>query len=201
MKFLDGGAPPGRARFLDDADNDDDTRRVQNARIAEYALAAADYVRQSLKVELDGSVESLAFVDHYLSKVGNISDEVLALLSAAIGCYFGELVIGKLGGEWRTEGDDPAGWTVMLEAAPITFHPVAMAAEAVRQADLEDYDAGIQVPANMEGPLEEALAAVGDVEADYYYSLTGRLETLEHVAEVLAELRRQAQEETDKTRN
>ena len=174
---------------------------MSTARIAEYALAAADYVRQSLKVDLDGSIESLAYVDHYLSKVGNVSDEVLALLSAAVGCYFGEVVISRLGGVWRTEGDDPVGWTVMLEAAPVTFHPVAMAAEAVRKDDLEDYDATIAVPAPMAGSLEEALAAVGDVEADYYYSLTGRLETLEHVADVLAELRRQAEEEHEKKQN
>ena len=171
------------------------------ARIAEFALAAADYVRQSLHVELDGSVESLAFVDHYLTKVGQISDDVLRLLAAAVGAYFGEVAIAKLGGEWRTEGDDPAEWTVMLEAAPITFKPVAMAAEAVRQDDLEDYDGSLQVPAAMEGGLEEALAAVGDVEADYYYSLTGRFETIEHAAEVLAELRRRAEEASDKSRN
>src|SRR5438552_18542314 len=91
---------------------------VKPARIAEYALAAGDYVRQSLGVELDGSVESLAFVDHYVSKIGQVSDEVLALVAAALGSYFGEVVIGRLGGAWATGGDDPAGWTVTLEAAP-----------------------------------------------------------------------------------
>src|SRR5438552_12523975 len=97
---------------------------VKPARIAEYALAAGDYVRQSLGVELDGSVESLAYVDHYLSKIGRVSDEVLGLVAAAVGAYFGEVAIGRLGGDWRTDGDDPAGWLVTLEAAPLRFRPV-----------------------------------------------------------------------------
>lgn len=163
-------------------------------RIAELALAASDYVRQSLKVELDGSVESLAFVDHYVGQVGNVSDPVLELVAASIGAYFGEVAIQQLGGAWELDGDDPAGWTISLDAAPLRFHPIAMAAEAIRKDDIEDYDAGIGVPPELEQPLMEALAAAGPVDAEYFYSLTGRLETLEHAAGILAELRRQADE-------
>lgn len=164
-------------------------------RIAELALAAADYVRQSVNMDLDGSVESLAFVDHYVSRVGGVSDPVLALVAASIGAYFGEVAIRHMGGAWELTGDDPAGWTVALEAAPLRFHPVAMAAEAIRQADIEDYDASIGAPPELEGPLMEALAAAGPVDAEYFYSLTGRLETLEHAAAILTELRRQGEEQ------
>jgi hypothetical protein len=166
--------------------------RVTTDRRAEFTAAAGEYVRRALHVELDGSVESLAYVDHYLSTIGGVSDEVLRLVAAAIGCYFGEVVIGHLGGAWEVSEEDPAEWIVALEAAPLRFRPVAMAAEAIRKDDLEEYDAAISVPAALEEPLAEALAAVGPVEADYYYSLTGRLETLEHAASVIAELRRRS---------
>jgi hypothetical protein len=167
---------------------------VTPPRLAEYSMAAGEYVRRALQVDLDGSVESLAFVDHYLTKIGNVSDDVLRLVSSAIGAYFGEVVIGRLGGAWDLASEDPAEWTVTLDAAPLSFHPVAMAAEAIRQDDLEDFDATIVAPPALQAPLLRALEAVGPVEAEYYYSLTGRLETLEHAASVIAELRRQAAE-------
>ena len=160
------------------------------ARVAELALAAHDYVRQSLSVELDGSTESLAYLDHYISRIGGVSDAVLALSAAAVGAYFGEVAIGRFGGSWRADTDDPGGWTVTLEAAPLRFRPVAMAAEAIRSAELEDWDASLKVPSAWESAVAEALEASGPVEQDYYYSLTGRLETIEHAVDVLTELRR-----------
>jgi hypothetical protein len=164
------------------------------ARLGEYALAAADYVRRALGVELDGSPESLAYVDHYLANIGPVDDAVLQLTAAAIGVYFGEVVIGRLGGRWHLGGDDPAEWTVALEAAPLTFRPVAMAAEAIRQDDVDGYDPAVTTLPSLREPLAEALEAVGPVEASYYYSLTGRFETLEHAVSILAELRRRAEE-------
>jgi hypothetical protein len=163
-------------------------------RVAELALAAGEYVRKSLGVELDGSAESLAFLDHYVSKIGKVSDAVMSLAAAAIGAYFGEVAIARFGGTWRADDEDPAAWTITLEAAPIRLHPVALAAEAVRRADLADWDASIHVPSAYEAAVAAALEAAGPVEESYYYSLTGRLETLEHCAEVLTELRRRDSE-------
>lgn len=158
--------------------------------MAELSLAASDYVRKSLQVELDGSPESLAYLDHYVSRIGNVSDEVLALAAAAVGSYFGEVLLSRFGGTWRADDPDPAAWTVTLEAAPIRLRPVAMAAEAIRKADLEDWDASLNVPAAFDAAVAEALEASGPVESEYYYSLTGRLETAEHVVDLLTELRR-----------
>jgi hypothetical protein len=159
-------------------------------RLAEYVIAAGDYVRRALGVELDGSPESLAFVDHYLAHIGPVADDVLRLVATAIGVYFGELVVARLDGVWGAESDDPAEWVVALEAAPLAFRPVAMAAEAIRSGEVEGYDASLATPPAYREPLAEALEAAGPVEESYYYSLTGRFETLEHAAAILAELRR-----------
>lgn len=164
-------------------------------RVEELALAASEYVRQSLGVELDGSVESLAYVDHYLSKIGGVGNEVLALVAAALGSYFGEVMISHLGGAWQASDEDPAAWTITVEVAPITFHPVALAACAIRQDDLPDWDSSLRVPPELSAPLADALSATAPVAADYYYSLTGRCETIEHMAALLAELRHRADEE------
>ena len=160
------------------------------ARVAEFALAAGEYVRHCLHVELDGSSESLAYLDHYVSQIGGVSDPLLALTAAAVGAYFGEVAISRFGGSWRADDVDPAAWTITLEAAPVRFRPVAMAAEAIRKEELEDWDAAIKVPSAWESAVAEALEAAGPVEAEYFYSLTGRIETIEHTVDVLTELRR-----------
>jgi hypothetical protein len=45
--------------------------------------------------------------------------------------------------------------------------------------------------------LAEALASVPPVEESYYYSLTGRLETVEHAVAIVAEFERQKKETTN----
>jgi hypothetical protein len=157
---------------------------------AELAQAAREFVHRAVALELDGSVESLAFVDHYLGQIGEVNDEVLALISAAIGAYLGEIVIAHIGGTWSTLGE-PIDWRITLDPAPVTFSPAGMAAEAIRMGDVDGYDGSISVPSEVEGLLAEALAASGPVDERYYYSLTGRLETLEHIVEMLVELQRQ----------
>ena len=160
-------------------------------RVVELALAAQDYVRRAVKLELDGSVESLAFLDHYVAQVGDVEDDVLLLLAGAVGSYFGEIVVSQLGGTWHAQGDNPAEWLITLHDVPLSFRPVAMAAEAIRKDDVEEVDARLTTLPSLQGPLAEAMGATGPVEVDYYYSLTGRYETLEHAAELLVELQRQ----------
>jgi hypothetical protein len=52
-----------------------------------------DAVERSLNFKLDGSVTSLAIVDHYLAQAREETRApILALLAAGAGAYFGELV-------------------------------------------------------------------------------------------------------------
>ena len=162
---------------------------------SELVAAARDYVRRAVKLELDGTVESLAYVDHYLSTVGKVSDDVLALIAPAIGAYFGELAVAHFGGHWITEGE-PSEWRVVLDPAPVRFSPAAMAAEAIRGGEVEGYDSSLDIPSALEAPLAEALASSAPVDARYYHSLTGRFETIEHIVEMLVELGRIAREST-----
>lgn len=166
---------------------------MNEPRIVEFALAAHEYVRRAVSLELDGSVESLAYVDHYLGQVGAVSDQLLALVAPAIGCYFGEVVVARLGGEWRAAGPDPAQWRIAVIGAdgrPLCeFRPVAMAAAALRRADVDGYDAALAPAPELADRLADALSSVAPVEEGYFYSLTGRLETLEHAVEILAALR------------
>ena len=106
--------------------------------------AARNYVKRAVGVDLDDSEESLAYVDHYIASTAraeSLKPEVLALVAPALGAYFGQVAIARFGGKWVIEGDDPADWHVELAPAPLSFHPVGMAAEALRGEEVEGYDA------------------------------------------------------------
>ena len=87
-------------------------------------------------------------------------------------------------------GADPSHWRVELEPAPLTFQPVGMAAEALRGAEVEGYDASFTTRPDLMGPLSEALESSPPVDEAYYYSLTGRFETLTHALDLLVEIER-----------
>jgi hypothetical protein len=155
--------------------------------------AARKYVQRAVGVELDDSEESLAYVDHYITSTARaeaLKPEVLALVAPALGAYLGQVALKRFGGKWIVEGDDPAGWRVELAAAPLTFYPVGMAAEALRGEEVEGYDASFSTREDLTGPLLEALDTTPPVDEAYYYSLTGRLETLTHALDILSEIER-----------
>jgi hypothetical protein len=99
--------------------------------------------------------------------------------------------------------DDPAGWRLQLEAAPLLVDPIGMAKsalawqappEALKDPETGDEPAAEEDPVGfattpeLTAPLRAALARLPPVSMDYYYSLTGRFETLSYVVELLAEL-------------
>jgi len=102
---------------------------------------------------------------------------------ATSGAYFGEVVRQQLGGRWELAGDE-AEWRIVLPTG-INFSPAGFVAAAISRADLDDLDTEITAPPRMVPYLQQALARMGDVSVDDYYSLCGRLDTLEHVHEVL----------------
>jgi hypothetical protein len=164
--------------------------------LAPFLRSARDYVQRAIGVELDGSETSLAFLDHYVEKVrekGEMKPEVLKLVAASLGAYFGEVLRAKLGGRWILDGD-PSDWRLELEVGPLTVHPIGVAAAALLGDDAEGYDASFHTRPEWMGPLQEALAAAPPVDEAYYYSFTGRLETIEHAGELLAEILRRERE-------
>jgi hypothetical protein len=107
----------------------------------------------------------------------------MQLVIATSGAYFGEVVRRRLGGRWEA-GEDEGTWRVVLPTG-INFSPVGIVAAAIAQADLEDVDSEIDAPPRMRPYLQQALQRMGEVSIEEYYSLCGRLDTLEHVHEVL----------------
>lgn len=180
---------------------------VPAGKVNELCRAAQSYVSRALGVPMDLSEESLAFVDHYIDTIRAgepLQDEALLLLASALGAHLGEVAIARFGGGWRLAmgpgvapvvtvpdlhaADAPPNWRVVLAAAPLVFDPVGMAAEALRGGEVEGYSATMTTRPELAPLLTAALSRAAQVDEAYYYSLTGRLETLAYAVDILVEL-------------
>jgi hypothetical protein len=153
------------------------------ARIREYAEQAVEYVRRALGVTLEYDSDTLPLLDHYLRSVPEQQPATLQLVIATSGAYFGEVVRRRLGGRWDASGEE-ATWRVVLPTG-LNFSPAGFVASAIAQSDLEDLDSEIDAPPRMRPYVQQALQRMGEVSVEDYYSLCGRLDTLEHLHEVL----------------
>ncbi len=157
-------------------------------RVREYADQVVTYVRNALGVTLEYDSDTLPVLDHYLRTVESGSQvATLQLVITTSGAYFGEVVRRRLGGRWELGGGEDGKdveWRMVLPTG-LNFQPAGFVAAAIAQADLDDLDSELDAPPRMRPYVQQALARMGEVSIEDYYSLCGRLDTLEHVHEVL----------------
>jgi hypothetical protein len=153
-------------------------------RVAELARAEVEYVKRAIGLELTYDSDTLPLLDHYLRSVPDDQPSTVELVATTSGAYFGEVVRRTLGGRWDTSAEDITEWRVVLPTG-LNFSPAGFAAAAIVRADLDDLDTTMDAPPRMRPFVEQTLARMGDVTEEDYYSLCGRLDTLEHVHEVL----------------
>jgi hypothetical protein len=167
------------------------------ARIREYADQAVAYVRAALGVALEYDSDTLPLLDHYLRTVPSDQPATLELVISTSGAYFGEVVRRRLGGRWETRpGENGDEWRVVLPTG-LNFSPMGFVASAIAQADLDDLDSEIDAPPRMRPYVQQTLSRMGEVSVEDYYSLCGRLDTLEHVHETLVAVAAQMMGDVD----
>jgi hypothetical protein len=149
--------------------------------VVDYALQAVEYVRRSLAMDLDFDDGTLPILDHYLHQIADPKPAAAALVAATAGAYFGEVVRRRMGGAWRA-GGDAATWRLVLPSG-LSFSPIGFALTAILRRD--DDDPAFEGPAKVMAIVEATLERMSPVSEDDYYSLCGRLDTLEHVEDVL----------------
>lgn len=161
-------------------------------RVREYADQVVTYVRNALGVTLEFDSDTLPVLDHYLRTVEGSQAATLQLVITTSGAYFGEVVRRRLGGRWELgasaeengKSAKDVEWRMVLPTG-LNFQPAGFVAAAIAQADLDDFDSELDAPPRMRPYVQQALARMGEVSVEDYYSLCGRLDTLEHVHEVL----------------
>jgi hypothetical protein len=153
--------------------------------VEEYAGRTVEYVRRALGLPLEYDSDTLPLLDHYLTTVPQDRPEMIELVVATAGAYFGEVVRRHIGGRWDGTTEEVAEWRMILPTG-VQFSPAGFVAAAItRTEELEDFDSGLDAPPRMRPYLADALSRMGEVTEDDYYSLCGRLDTLEHVHAVL----------------
>ena len=174
------------------------------AEVVEYADQAVQYVRRALDMTLEYDSETLPLLDHYLRSVPGENAAAAHLVAATAGAYFGEVVKRRVGGEWDLPSRDPGSWRLVLPTG-LWFSPAAMALAVIVGADEEtgslgdeitdpeadavtgsDWDASLNAPGPLRPLVAQVLDNMAEVSHDDYYSLCGRLDTIEHVESVLA---------------
>jgi hypothetical protein len=153
------------------------------ARVREYAEQAVEYVRRALGVALEYDSNTLPLLDHYLRTVPGEQTATLELVISTAGAYFGEVVRRSIGGRWEAGGKE-SDWRMVLPTG-LSFSPMGIVASAIAQADLDDLDSEFEAPPRMKPYVQSELERMGEVSVEDYYSLCGRLDTLEHLHEVL----------------
>lgn len=154
-------------------------------KVGEYATQAADYVRRAIGTELAYDSETLPLLDHYLRTVETDEASALELVVVTAGAYFGEVVRRHLGARWEGIEGDPHDWRVILPTG-LSIVPAGIVAAAIaRNDDLEGLETTFDSPPRMRPYIEQALQRMGETSEEEYFSLCGRLDTLEHLQEVL----------------
>lgn len=187
------------------------------AEVLEYADQAVQYVRRAVSMTLEYDSETLPLLDHYLRSVPGENAAAAHLVAATAGAYFGEVVRRRLGGEWDLPSRDPGTWRLVLPTG-LWFSPAAMALAVIIGSDEEealsdevtdpeadavtgsDWDASLNAPGPLRPLLAQVLDNMAEVSHAEYYSLCGRLDTIEHVNAVLtgvAEARRHSTTDGD----
>lgn len=162
-----------------------------------YAEQAVDYVTRALEVPLEYDSDTLPILDHYLGTVPSDQEAAVDLVASTSGAYFGEVVRRRIGGSWDLTADDPGGWRLILPGG-LSLVPAALVLAAIYRDDDVELDTSLQAPPKMQPHLEDALERMGQVTEEVYYSLCGRLDTLEHVQAVLLAIAAHEQEKRRK---
>lgn len=178
----------------------------QETQITQFSQAAQEYVRRTLGIVIDTSEESLAYVDHYLNTIREqrpLKPEVVQLLGTALGVHLGQVLLQRLEGRWYgplyappDEQANPLNWRIELTEVPLSFSPVAIVLAVLQQAEPEDLDSSLHTEQRWRKALADALERATPVTEDYYYSITGRYETILFAVELLVQIRQQSLTQT-----
>lgn len=152
--------------------------------IHEYAAQTVTYVERALGVALAFDSDTLPLLDHYLRTVPTEQAATVELVVATAAAYFGEVVRRHIGGRWESLDERPEDWRFVLPTG-LRFAPAGYVAAAIAQREPGEFDTGLEAPGKLRGYVEAALARMSPVSEDEFYSLCGRLDTLEHLHEVL----------------
>jgi hypothetical protein len=163
--------------------------------VRELSVSCEQHVRDAVGMALDGSIETLPVLDHYVrlsSKAIKERPELLPLLARTVGAYFGQVISDHFGGFWWLVSPDVSNWHVCLRSVYLAVNPIGMAHAALTW--------GLPAELAASGPPSELLLAAQDrelverrlealppVREGDFFTLSTRVEALEVAVAALSE--------------
>ena len=167
--------------------------------VRELSALCEQHVRDAVGLELDGMIETLPILDHYIRLSRDAvreRPELLPLLARTVGAYFGQVVADHFGGFWSLTHSDVNMWHVCLRSVYLAFNPIGMAHAALTWSLDDDLPPGPPAELILARAdriwVEQRLAALPPVREGDFFSLSTRVEGLEIAVAALGEQMAQA---------
>jgi hypothetical protein len=163
------------------------------AEIEELSQSCERHVRDALGIGLDGEIETLPILDHYITISRDAvrqRPELLPLLTRTIGAYFGRVLARHFDGFWWLTSGDVHTWFVCMRHVFLALNPVGLvhAALAVDQVEaMSGPPADLRLAAEDRELVEQRLAALPPVAEADFSRLSVRVEGLEVAVAALRE--------------
>jgi hypothetical protein len=183
--------------------SDDDAAQVDVLALAdevrELSASCEQHVRDAVGMELDGNIETLPILDHYIRLSRDAvreRPELLPLLARTVGAYFGQVVADHFNGFWSLTSADVNTWYVCLRSVYLAFNPIGMAHAALTFSLDEELAAGppaeLRLGRTDRSWVEQRLAALPPVREGDFFNLSTRVEGIEIAVAALGEQMAQA---------
>jgi hypothetical protein len=163
------------------------------AEIEELSESCERHVRDALGISLDGEIETLPILDHYIAISRDAvrqRPELLPLLSRTIGAYFGRVLARHFEGFWWLTSADVHTWFVCLRHVYLALNPVGLVHAALAPDEIEAMSgppADLRLAAEDRELVELRLAALPPVAEADFSRLSVRVEGLEIAVAALRE--------------
>lgn len=162
--------------------------------LRELSASCEQHVRDAVGLELDGKIETLPILDHYVRLSRDAireRPELLPLLARTVGAYFGQVVADHFGGFWALPSNDVDTWHVCLRGVYLAFNPIGMAHAALTWSLDEDLPPGppseLRLGKADREWVEQRLGSLPPVREGDFFALSTRVEAMEIAVAALGE--------------
>jgi hypothetical protein len=162
--------------------------------IRELGFACRQYVWSKVKIELDGTPETLPVLDHYVSLIrGDLQAGPHAepLVTRAVAAYFGTVLAMGIDGFWKVSSQsDELGWWICARPVYLALNPVAVAYDVIAAtAEHSGPASELQLDRLEYDFVMQRLARLPQLTEEEYFTFSARYEAVDIAVAALRERR------------
>ena len=156
-----------------------------DAAVMDLTVACVTSVKNATGLELDLTQDTLPILDHYLERAQSPAEEIVSLVAPMCGAYFGELLRRHFeDGVWNV-GDDYAQWRLSFKPGSLEINPIGLALQIITRSDASGWGAHLQMAPSVRAKVQRALAVLGSVRDDDFYTFAVQFEGIDQAYRAL----------------